>query len=179
MELRPEVYRKSSRPSDPFHLRRTQEALRFHDDYVHDHPIHILRLGHDVLLRLRLTQDAASPFTIDRIVALSVKISDEQTVQLQMVQLGQNESLEAVGLLRPSDFDAGGKMNRISPSFGMVDRKYVRLAVQIRIHLNVPLRADVDLRHVIYVKIVRPRSKLRLHRWLRMFENQDQHDIHD
>ena len=173
MQLRPEVFRKSSRPTDAFYLRETQEALRFYDDYLPDHPVHILRLGHDALLRLRLTQDAASPFTVHRIVSLSVKAKDEAMVELQTVQMGQSQTMEAVALLRPSDFAAGGRLNAISPSFGLVDRKYVRLAVQIRIQLSAPVRTEVNLSHCIYVKIVHPRRKLRLYRWLGMFENQD------
>ena len=179
LQLIPEVFRKSSRPSDPFHLRETQEALRFYDDYLPDHPVHILRLGQDILLRLRLTQDAASPFTVHRIASLSAKMRDEAMVELQTVQTGQGETMEAVALVRPSDFDAGGRLNAISPSFGLVDRKYVQLAVQIRIQLSAPFRGEIDLLRNIYVKIVHPRNKLRLHRWLGMFENQDQHDFQD
>ena len=179
VQLRPELFRKSSHPDDPFQLRETQEALRFYDDYLPDHAVHILRRGQDVLLRVRLTQDAASPFTIHRIVALSAKVEDEETVELDTVQTGQGETTEAVALLRPSDFDAGGRLNAISPFFGPVDRKYVRLAVFIRIQLSAPFRAEVNLLQSMYVKIVRPRTKLRLRRLLRMFVNQDQHNVHD
>ena len=172
-----ECFLKSSNPSMAFHLRKTQEALRFFDDFLPDHPVHILRLEHDARLTFRITLDPHSPVAIERIVRFSVKLVDEDFVELEMVQRDRGETVEAMAFLQPSKL-LSKKWHVVSPSFGLIERKYVALTVKLRILLSAPISQEIDMSHILYFKIVHSRARLRLHRFLRMFENQAEHDIH-
>ncbi len=176
LKLQLECFLKSSSASLPFHQRKTQEALRFYDDFLSDYPVHILRLEHDARLTLSIiTHD--SPLAIQRITSISVRPPDGEFVELEMAQSVYEETVKAMAFLQPSKFKSK-RMHEISPYFGQVERKYVRLAVKLRVLLNPPLSREIDMHHSIYCKIIHPLAKLRLHRFLGMFENQTKHNVH-
>ena len=66
-------------PSKAFHLKDTQEVLRFFDDYLENHPVHILRLGQNNRLRVHITLDEASSFVIDGVISCSIKLPKGET----------------------------------------------------------------------------------------------------
>ena len=171
-----ECFLKSNNHSKAFHLKVTQEVLRFFDDFLKEHPVYIFRLGQENRLRFLVTLNRASPFVIDRVVSCSVKPPDEDFVEIEMKQTSQNGVTEILALLRPSSFKST-RLNVISPYFGLVDVKYVNLTIRIRLVLSAPFRREVDLYQSLYCKIIHPQSRLRFHRFVRMFENQDEHDI--
>ena len=175
-KARVECFLRSSSPLLPFHERSTQEALRFVDEFLPRYPVHILRLEQDNLLRFDVTLNRYLPFVVEKVVAFRVKTPDEDFVELEMTERRHGQGIEAIGHLAPSKFTSN-KMHVISPYFGLVDRKYVKLTVKVRVAVDGPLRKEIDLYQLIYVKIVHPRARLFLHRMLKMFENQDQHDI--
>ena len=174
--VRVECFLRSGDPSSPFHLRPTQEALRFFDEYLPRHPVHILRLEQDNLLRFHVTINRHLPFVAERALVFRVKLPDEDFVELDMAEDRAGQGMVVLGHLSPSKFTSR-KMHVISPYFGLVDRKYVKLTVHVKIQVNGPFRREVDLYQLVYVKIVHPRARLFLHRMLQMFENQDQHDF--
>ena len=176
MKLRVDSFLKSGNASVPFHRRKTQEALRFYDDALSAYPVHILRLEHDSRLTLNIITHN-SPLTIEKITSISVKAPDEEFVELEMAQRVHEETVEATAFLQPSKFKSR-RMHEISPHFGSVDRKYVKLTVKLRLLLNPPFSREVDMHHCIYCKITHPRAKLRLHRLLGMFENQARHNVY-
>ena len=176
MKLRVDCFLKSSNVSVPFHQRETQEALRFYDDFLPDDPVHILRLEHDSRLTLNIITHN-SPLTIEKITSISVKAPDEGFVELEMAQRVHEETVEATAFLQPSQFKSR-RMHEISPYFGLVDRKYVKLTVKLRLLLNPPLSREVEMHRCIYCKIIHPQAKLHLHRFLGMFENQAKHDVY-
>ena len=175
LTLRVECFRQTSSPAAPFHLREAKETLRFYDDFLPDHPVYLLRLERDARLRLGVkpTEELAIP--IEGIVTVRIESPDGDLVEVETVQTRRDKIVEAVFLLQPSKFKSK-KLHVISPYFGLVDRKYVRLTVRVRILLGAPFRREVDLCQPLYCKIVHPRSRLRFHRWIGMFENGKEHE---
>ena len=176
MEMKVECFLKSNHPSKAFHLKDTQEVLRFFDDFLKEHPIYIFRLRQENRLRFHITLDRASSFVIDRVVSCSVKPPDEDYVEIEMKQTNKDGVTEILALLRPSSFKSI-RLNVISPYFGLVNVKYVNLMIRIRLAVSSPFRREVDLYRPLYCKIIHPQSRLRFHRFVRMFENQDDHDV--
>ena len=176
LKMKVECFLKSNNPSKAFHLKNTQEVLRFFDDFLEKYPVYILRLGHDNRLRFYITLDEASPFAIDSVLSCSIKPPDGDFEEIEMIQICQDGVTEIVALLRPSSFRSV-RLNIVSPYFGLVDAKYVNLTIRIRVALSAPFRREVDLYQPLYCKIIHPQSRLPFHRFIRMFENQDEHDV--
>ena len=174
--MKVECFLKSNNPSKAFHLKNTQEVLRFFDDFLEKHPVYILRLGHESRLRFHITLDEASPFAIDSVISCSIKPPDGEFAEIEMIQNCQRGVIEIVALLRPSSFKSP-RLNAVSPYFGLVDAKYVNLMIRIRVALSAPVYREVDLYQPLYCKIIHPQSRLSFQRFIRMFENQDEHDV--
>ena len=171
-----ECFLKSSHASTPFHQRRAQEALRFYGDSLPDDPVHVLRLGQDARLRLRITPGSDVPFTIQNVLSFSVKPPGEGFVPLEMVLNRKGETVELMALLQPSAFRSK-ELHAASPFFAGAQRTYVKLTLRVRVLLDVPFCRAMDLYHSVYCKMVKPRSKLRFCRMLRVFENQKDHNV--
>ena len=176
LDMKVECFLKSNNPSKAFQLKDTQEVLRFFDDYLPDHPVYIFRLGQDNRLRFHVTLNKASRFVIDRVISCSIKPPDEDYVEIEMRQSCQNNVTEILALLRPSSFKSA-RLNNISPYFGLVDVKYVNLLIRIRLALTAPFAQEIDLYQPLYCKVIHPQCRLRFHRLVGMFENQDEHDV--
>ena len=176
LEMKVECFLKSNNPLKAFHLKDTQEVLRFFDDFLEKYPVYILRLGQDIRLRFHITLDKASSFVIDSVISCSIKPPDGDFEEIDMTQRRQDGVTEVLALLKPSAFKST-RLNVISPYCGLVDVKYVNLTARIRVALSAPFRQEVDLYQPLYCKIIHPQSRLRFHRFIRMFENQDEHDV--
>ena len=79
LEMKVECFLESENSSKAFHLKDTQEVLRFFDDYLENHPVHILRLGQNNRLRVHITLDEASSFAIDSVISCSIKLPKGET----------------------------------------------------------------------------------------------------
>ena len=156
-----EHFANSGSADFPFNLREAEMAERFYDDSLPGHPVHVLRLDQDARLHLRITTQDTIPFSVEGVVAIRVAPPDSDFVELEAVQSRQHDALDIVALLQPSKF-LSKKMRTKTSTFGVGERKYLKLAIQLRVLLGAPFRREVDLYYHIYCKIIHPRTRLRL-----------------
>ena len=168
--LQIECFSKRSDPEAPFHSREATEALQFRDASLSGHPVHLLRKGRNARLRLGVEPDAELAFPIEGIVTVCAQAPDEEFIELETVQSRRGKTVEALAALRPANFRSK-KRHTFSPHSDKAERKYVKLAVRIRLLLGAPFRREVDLERLIYCKIVHSGHRLRLHRWAGFFDH--------
>ena len=162
LTLQVECFRHAS-STFPFNLREAEEAQRLSDEALPNQPVHVLRLHQDLRLHVRISPEKQLPFSIEGVVAVRLASPDEDFVDLETVQKRQNDTIDVMSLVQPQQLPSK-RLHTVTPAFGFVDRRYVKLTVQLRVLLGAPFRREVDLYYPMYCKIVQPRGRLRLHR---------------
>ena len=162
-----ELFTEESNPSLPFEKRTTNEAAAFFDDYLEHDPVYLLKLGESCRLRLQLSWDPQVPLPIEKFASVVVKVSDaeEQSLDIaQSIEIGSATALISFDPKRiPSD-----RLNSISPTFGLTDKKYVQVTICTQLQLSDSFLLECELHHPLYFKLIYPNNRLRLYKWLGM-----------
>ena len=172
-ELDVEMFATDDDRSLPFDARASQEPLAFFDDFLEDGPVYILRRGESFRLRIDLAYDSQLHIPIDKIASVVAKAPDAEAFSLDMVQSSSDGVLSAVAFFDPMKTPSH-RLNSISPYFGLTDRKYVRVDIYIKIQLRSGLLSELNLHDCLYCKVVYPKSRLRLHKFLGMFVTKEE-----
>ncbi len=168
VSIRVERFRsRSSTSSEPFCLRETKDVMTTADSALPNETIHFLRLTESHRLHIHIEAEHHGPLTIGDIDSVSVHLPDSRPVDLPASVLKCDDKCrEIVALLDPTRCTSP-VIHTVSPSFGRVDRRYAQLHVKIRAHHVDDATITYDLNRTVYCKMVRQKSRLRLHRLVR------------
>ena len=173
-DLDVEVFTEKSDPSVPFERRETEEAPAFFDDYLPHHPVYLLKLGESFLLRLELRWASRCASPITEFVSVTAKAPDvDDQISLRMHQTIEKGSATALIFFDPKQI-LSGRLNSISPAFGLTDRKYVQVDIHTKVQLGDRFVPELALYHSVYCKIVRPSNRLRVYKWLGMLVTKEE-----
>ena len=161
-----EVFRKGSRSEDPFHERAASEAPSGVDDRLDGvRMFHFLKIGESCRLRIAIRQDPNARDRIREISSVRLKAPDSRPVELEKQMAVNSDGIcEVVALVDPARIRSD-RLRSPSPVFGPAYQMYVRL----ELHLEFKTRGDIlarklELNRVVYCKMVRPQSRLLVHR---------------
>ena len=161
---------EGNRSNVPFSEQTGEQAWMFDDDYLPDHPVYFVKRRKVYRLHVRVTPKAGFRVTVQRVVSVVVTPPDGSSIALPVEQRNRDAAVVALALLDPAQMGSA-RLQKISPHFGTVEVKYVKLDVHIKILVGEGLGREIDFRKGVYCKVVHPKNKLRLHRWVGMIKN--------
>ena len=166
-----EVFRKGSRSEDPFHERAASEASSGVDDRLDGaRMFHFLKIGESCRLRIAVQRDPNARSRIREISSVRLKAPDSEPVELEKQMMVNSDGIyEVVAIMDPARIRSD-RLRSPSPVFGPTDQMYVRL----ELHLEFETRGDIydhklEVDRVVYCKMVRPQSRLLVHRLTKSF----------
>ncbi len=161
---------EGSRSDVPFCEQTGEQAWMFDDDYLPDHPVYFVKLGQIYRLHVRVKPETGFDTTVQRIVSVVVRPPDGSSIALSVEQRSRDDAAVALVLLDPAQLGST-RMQKISPHIGTIEEKYVRLEVHIKVLVGEGLGREIDFHKTVYCKVVHPKNRLRLHRWVGMIKN--------
>ena len=157
----------------PFFEREVEEPLVFFDDYLEHDPVYVLKRGERFRLRMDLSYDPGMRLPIERIAAVAVKAPDDERRDIAVVQWREEGSISAVVLVDPRQTQSQ-RLNSVSSHFGITDKKYVKVTVYTKLQLSDGFLREMEFCDVLYCKVVHPRKRMRVHRYVGMFVTKDE-----
>ena len=166
-----EVFRKGSRSEDSFHERAATEAPSGVDDRLDGvRMFHFLKIGESCRLRIAIRQDQNARDRILGISSVRLKAPDSEPVELEKQMTANSDGIyEVVAIMDPARIRSD-RLRSPSPVFGPADQMYVRL----ELYLEFATQSDIydhklELNRVVHCKMVRPQSRLLVHRLTKSF----------
>ena len=172
-EIDVEMFATDDDRSLAFCDRASREPLAFFDNFLEDSPVYILKRGERFRLRIDLAYDPQLHIPIDKIASIVAKAPDAEAFSLDVVQSIGDGALNAVAFFDPTQ-TSSQRLNSVSPYFGLTDRKYVRVELCIKVQLRSGLLRELNLYDCLFCKVVYPKSRLRLHKFLGMFVTKEE-----
>lgn len=147
-------------PRSPFHLRVGQEAMTMGDDYLKNEEIFLLNLSRDYRLRVKLKHRYRREASVHKIKSIRVKPQDgmELNLEIKEVQSASGDH-EVLALFKPEQHHSA-KLISLSQEWGEIEDKYVRLKVVVEIATKTSPSKPVELRGVVFCKMVTPDDPL-------------------
>ena len=163
---------KGTAGSLPFDQQTGKPAWAYRDSDLPQHPIYYVKVGHTYRLRIRIVPDSASDLVVERVLSVTVKPPDSDSVALTVKQHSRDDQIIASTLFQPSTLGSK-RLQMISTHWGAIEEKYVRLEVGIKLLFGKPVSRDLEFHKAIYCKMIAPGNKLRLHRFMGMVKHDD------
>ena len=160
MAVSVERFTQKGYPKAAFHEQEAIRTKKFKDDYLPQHPVHVLRTGEHFRLRISLTRDSQFHFPFDEVVFVKLQSPEGEIQSIDLWQQHHGvDRQEVLALVVPSDFESP-RMNTKCPIFGLVDTKYVRLTVHIQFRLGGGFPHDFDVYWPVYLQLKRRPRRL-------------------
>ena len=146
-----------------FHERGFKKIRTISDEFLPRDPVYVLTAGKSFGIRICVEHDRQFRFPLGEIVSVRVIPPDSEGADVEVSQCRGDHALDALALVDPSTFDSDRLISR-SPILGLLEDKYVRLTVHVKLRLGNGFPYEIDAYPVVYLQLRRPARRLKLRR---------------
>ena len=164
--------RKGDQRDNHFELMEGTDVESTTDDGLPNQSIHLLRLAESYRLRINIEDEPDMPLAVEDIESVTVQMPDAPPINLETVVTAHNvHRQEVVALIDPCKSESPS-LQRISPSFGGVQRQYAKMEVKIHLRHRDNASWGFDLKRSVYCKMVHQHSHLLYHKIIQKAKEQ-------